>query len=101
MEAECTQLQVDGLKNKIDQKQQQLEAQENIAQLNEFLSRQMQSQNSHTNIIQGPQGTHATGGSRNAGIDREGTVEETMSQIKSNQPSGYRNRVSLRIPKEA
>jgi len=34
-------MQIDGLKNKIDHQQQQLEAQESFTQLNEFLSRQM------------------------------------------------------------
>ncbi len=64
METEQTQLQmqVDGLKNKINQQQQQLEAQENIiTQLSEFLSRQMQSQSNHSNRNQGSQGAQRTG----------------------------------------
>lgn len=107
METERTQLQmqVDGLKNKIDHQQQQLEAQESIiTQLNDFLSRQMQSPSNHTIRNQGSQGTQRRGwecwncGERGH-LRRE--CPKLRGRSASNQPSGNGNRVSSRSQEDA
>ena len=107
METERTQLQmqVDGLKNKIDHQQQQLEAQESIiTQLNDFLSRQMQSPSNHTIRNQGSQGTERRGwecwncGERGH-LRRE--CPKSRGRLASNQPSGNGNRVSSKSREDA
>ena len=107
METERTQLQmqVDGLQNKIDQQQQQLEAQENIiTQLNEFLPRQRQSQSNNTNRNQGSQGSQRRGWECwNCG--ERGHLRKECPRLRGrsapSQPSGNGNRVSPRSREDA
>ena len=107
METERTQLQmqVDGLKSKIDHQQQQLEAQESIiTQFNDFVSRQMQSPSNQTSGNQRSQGTQRRGWECwNCG--ERGHLRKECPKVRgrseSNQPSGNGNRVSSRSREDA